>query len=177
MEISQLIKNINRMNPITNTYLKTFINTVNDTFDPSLEISIWTNEPSVLFYDIRDMDHLSISVLDHTGSYEQLPQKVSLLKLALSTDFNTEFTIVTSPYDNMIELWSTTKRSEFFMDHQFSEEDKGKTIYVPYDYYLCTHPIIFLPKDTELKTDFGNCVNIDSPAMVTSMFPYEAYTI
>lgn len=177
MEISQLIKNINRLNPITNTYLKTFINTVNDTFDPSLEISIWTDEPSVLFYDIRDMDHLKLSLLDHTGSYEQLKEKISLLKLALSTDFDTEFIITTSPCENMIELWSTTKRSEFYMDWQFSEEDEGKTIYVPYDYYMCTHPIIFLPNDTEIKTDFGNHVNIDSPAMVASMFPYEAYTI
>ena len=160
-----------------NSLLKTFINTASSTFDSDMEISIWTSNPDILFSDMRDIDKLVLSVVtDETVDNDYLSRKINIFKEVLSIDFNTDFRITTTPLKiPMVELWSTTKLKDVWVDltkFNVSKEDLGKTIYVPYDYYLFDNPIIFADKSMEFSQTINNTIKVSNVNSISRVLPY-----
>lgn len=181
-DYNEAIKVMGTLELSNNSFLRTFLNTASSTFDTNLEISMWTSNPDILFSDLRNLDKLvlSISSLDKDVK-EQLERQVRIFKDVLSIDFKTDFRITYTPLKiPMVELWSSTKLKDVWIDRtkfNFNEEDKGKVIYLPYDYYLYERPIIFVGGDTELITEFKDIIKVENPYSVGKTLPYIEYTI
>lgn len=177
MNYNNAIKSMSVLELSNNSLLKTFINTASSTFDSDMEISIWTSNPDILFSDMRNVDKLVLSVAtDETVDNDYLSRKINIFKEVLSIDFNTDFRITTTPLKiPMVELWSTTKLKDVWVDltkFNVSAEDIGKTIYVPYDYYLFDNPIIFVDKSVEFNKAINNTIKVSNINSISRVLPY-----
>lgn len=182
MSFNQAIKDMGMLDFSTNVFLRTFLNTASSTFDNQSEISIWTSNPDVLCTDLRDMDKLILSILTTDESDSNLFQKrINIFKDVLSVDFKTDFRVTNTALKiPMLELWSTTQLKHVWIDKtvfNFVKEDKGKTILIPYDYFLFDKPILFLGKDTDLETPLDNTIKVSNISSISKYLPYIEYII
>lgn len=181
-DYGEAIKVMGTLELSNNSFLRTFLNTASSTFDTNLEISIWTSNPDILFSDLRDLEKLvlSISLTDETVK-DKVEKQTRIFKDVLSIDFKTDFRITYTPLKiPMIEMWSSTKLKDVWVDRakfDFDKDDKGKTVYLPYDYYLYEKPVIFVGRDSELITNIGNVIKVENPHMVSKTLPYIEYII
>lgn len=166
----------------SNVFLRTFLNTASSTFDTDSEISIWTSNSDILFSDIRDLEKLVLSIrTDEESQKDTLNKRIDMFKDVLSIDFNTDFRVTTAALKiPMIELWSTTESRDVWIDRtvfNFSKEDAGKTLLIPYDYYLFENPVLFISNDVELVTELDNVIKVNNVAVVPGILPYIEYKI
>ena len=177
MDYSNAIKSMSVLELSNNSLLRTFINTASSTFDSDKEISIWTSNSDILFSDIRNLDKLVLSIIaDELVDKEYLENKIKLFKDVLSIDFNTDFRITTTPLNlPMIEIWSTTKSKDVWVDttiFNISKEDLGKTVYIPYDYYLFNKPILFTDKNMHFVEPIDNTIKVSNVNTISQVLPY-----
>lgn len=169
---------MNKLSLVGNTSLQTFINTAKNSFDSRKEVSVWIDNIDSLFYDMRDAKKIVVAIIDGGDSYEELKDRAKIFESMLEIDFDVDFRVSTTPLKlKMIEVWSTTRKSDVFVDLSFDKEDLGKTIYVPFDYYLLKKPIIFLDKETVLTNNELQTVAVDNPEQLCEVLPYYKYTI
>lgn len=177
MNYNNAIKSMSVLELSNNSLLRTFINTATSTFDSDKEISIWTSNPDILFSDMRDIDKLVLSIIaDESVDVEYMNKKISIFKDVLSIDFNTDFRITTTPLKlPMVELWSTTKLKDVWIDttkFNINEKDLGKTIYIPYDYYLFDNPMLFADKSVEFYQPVNNTIKVSNVNSISRVLPY-----
>lgn len=173
---------LNNISVEGNMFLRTFVNTALSTFDAKSEISIWTSTLDVLFYDIKSLDKLVLSVRSSgTLDKDTLSERIKIFKDMLSIDFDTDLRITSQNLNiPMVELWSTTKEQTVWIDKSefnFSIEDKGKTVCIPYDYFMVHKPILFCSAETELTDFSGEYIKLDGLGGVLKVLPYIEYTI
>lgn len=182
MNYSEAVRVLNNMSLDSNMFLRTFVNTASSTFDPKLEVSIWTSTLDVLSYDIKSLDKLILSIRssndDGTGL---LSERIKIFKDMLSIDFDIDLRITKDNLNiPMVELWTSTEEHLVWVDRtefNFSKEDAGKRICIPYDYFMVHKPILFCDTETELTNFCGECMKVDGLGGILKVLPYIEYII
>lgn len=182
MDYSNAIRVLNNMSLHNNMFLRTFVNTALSTFDSKMEVSIWTSTFDILSYDVNSLDKLVLSVVS-TGLTDKsaLYERVKIFKEMLLIDFDIDLRITQDKLKiPMVELWSSTKETTVWVDKtefNFSKKDKGKSVCIPYDYFLFSKPVLFVKSDIEL-TDFnGEVIQVDNTNDIVNTLPYVDYII
>jgi hypothetical protein len=175
--LSSAIDVMNKLSLADNISLHAFINTANSTFDSASEISVWINDMTAITHDMRYLKKLVVCVVD-AGESKTLREQTELFKNMLSIDFEVDMRITNTALKlDMIEVWTTTKVSDVWIDKLNISAPIDKPLYVPYDYYLFEKPVIFTDIQTASQTEASNIIGLENPESVMGTLPYIKYIV
>jgi hypothetical protein len=171
MEITENLSSISRGN---NHYIQTFLSICDDTFKDCPNTSVWCSGTEFLTKDSRFIEKLVLSVVTDNRDVP-IDSKLEIFKQSLSVDFDFDVRISKVPLKlPMLELYSTTDKSEFWLDNDVIPASLvGREIWVPLDYYLFKKPIFITSEQFDYKED--NIIT-DVDLLSSKLLPYMEVT-